>query len=69
MPKELELLLVSVHSTNNVNEKVYIGLWYWPPANLYSISESLGISVFFSSFILLGNFNIDFPNDHHPLLI
>ena len=53
---ELEFLLVSVHSTNNVNEKVYIGLWYRPPANsaalddLYSIFESLDISVF-SSFI------------------
>ena len=52
-PNELEFLLVSVHSTNNVNEKVYIGLWYRPPANsaalddLYSIFESLDISVFF----------------------
>ena len=70
-PNELEFLLVSVHSTNNVNEKVYIGLWYRPPANsaalddLYSIFESLDISVF-SSFILLGDFNIDFCNHHHP---
>ena len=32
-PNELEFLLVSVHNTNNVNEKVYIGLWYRPPAN------------------------------------
>ena len=52
-PNELEFLLVSVHSTNNVNEKVYIGLWYPPPANsaalddLYSIFESLDISIFF----------------------
>ena len=71
-PNELEFLLVTVHSTNNVNKKVYIGLWYWPPANsaalddLYSIFESLDISVF-SSFILLGDFNIDFCNHHHPL--
>ena len=69
---ELEFLLVCVHSTNNVSEKVDIGLWYRPPANsaalndLYSIFESLDISVF-SSFILLGDFNIDFCNHHHPL--
>ena len=68
-PKEM---LVSVFSTNNVNEKVYIGLWYWPPSNsgaldnLYSTFESLDISIF-SSFILLGDFNIDFCNHHHPL--
>ena len=66
------LSLVSVFSTNNVNEKVYIGLWYRPPSNsgalddLYSIFENLDISVF-SSFILLGDFNIDFCNHHHPL--
>ena len=71
-PKELEFLLVSVFSTNNVNEKVYIGLWYRPPSNsgalddLYSTFESLDISIFFS-FILLGDFNIDFCNHHHPL--
>ena len=52
-PNELEFLLVSVHNTNNVNEKVYIGLWYRPPANsaalddLYSIFEMFGCQCFF----------------------
>ena len=46
-------LLVSVHSTNNVNEKVYISLWYWPPANsaalddFYSIFFKFGYQCFF----------------------
>ena len=47
-PKEQEFLLVSVFSTKNVKEKVYIGLWYQPGVldDLYSIFESLNISVF-----------------------
>ena len=47
-PKEQEFLLVSVFSTKNVKEKVYIGLWYQPGVldDLYSIFESLDISVF-----------------------
>ena len=47
-PKEQEFLLVSVFSTNNVKEKVCIGLWYQPGVldDLYSIFESLDISVF-----------------------
>ena len=71
-PKELEFHLVSLFSTNNVNEKVYIGLWYRPPSNsgalddLYSIFWKFGYQCFFS-FILLGDFNIDFYNHHHPL--
>ena len=50
---EPDELLVSVHSTNNVNEKVYIGLWYWPPANsaalddFYSIFFKFGYQCFF----------------------
>ena len=71
-PKELEFLLVSVYNVNNANERVYVGLWYRPPDNmavlddLYSILESLYISVF-SSFVLLGDFNINFYNQQHPL--
>ena len=57
---------------NNPNEKLNIGLWYRPPANssaldiLYSTLESLDVS-FLSSFVLLGDFNIDFYNTGHPL--
>ncbi len=49
-----------------------IGLWYRPPANytaldnLHSVMESLDATIL-SSFVLLGNFNIDFCNQRHPL--
>ena len=68
-PNGLEFLLVSV---KNANSKVYIGVWYCPPANseslddLYSILESLDVR-FLSSFVLLGDFNVDFSNHQHPL--
>ena len=68
-PDGLEFLLVSVQNANN---KVYIGLWYRPPANsesldvLYSILESLDVRIL-SSFVLLGDFNVDFHNHQHPL--
>ena len=68
-PDGLEFLLVSVQNANN---KVYIGLWYRPPANsesldvLYSILESLDVRIL-SSFVLLGDFNVDFYNHQHPL--
>lgn len=48
----LEFLLVTAFSANNANERIYIGLWYRPPAhsvaldNLYSVLESLDASVF-----------------------
>ena len=38
-PKELEFLLVSVFSTNNVNEKVCIDLWYRPPSNSGALDD------------------------------
>ena len=72
-PKGLEFLLVSVHRTVLKRKCILVYCaWYQPPANsaalddLYSIFESLDISVF-SSFILLGDFNINFCNHHHPL--
>ena len=58
---------VSVH---NAKHKLYIGVWYRPPANLtaldelHSILETLDVT----SFVLLGDFNIDFCNSNHPLL-
>ena len=30
---------ISVHNTNNVNEKVYIGLWYRPPVNSAALDD------------------------------
>jgi len=44
-PDGLEFLLVSVHGVNNNHNKVYVGIWYRPPANsaaidtLYSVLE------------------------------
>ena len=69
---DLELLVVSVYNSNNARQKVHIGLWYRPPDNsvaldnLHSILEDLDISVF-SSFVLIGDFNVDFYNHQHPL--
>ena len=73
-PDGLEFLLVSVHGVNNgVNNnhnKVYVGIWYRPPANsaaidtLYSALENLDVNIL-SSFVLLGDFNIDFCNSQH----
>ena len=37
--QELEFLFVSVYSTNNVNERVYIGLWYQPPSNSTALDD------------------------------
>ena len=71
-PSGIEFLLTTVCRMNNPNEKLNIGLWYRPPANssaldiLYSTLESLDVS-FLSSFVLLGDFNIDFYNTGHPL--
>ena len=68
----LELLVVSVYNSNNARQKVHIGLWYRPPDNsvaldnLHSILEDLDISAF-SSFVLIGDFNVDFYNHQHPL--
>ena len=68
--------LASVHGVNNgVNNnhnKVYVGIWYRPPANsaaidtLYSVLENLDVNIL-SSFVLLGDFNIDFCNSQHFL--
>ena len=71
-PKELEFLLVSLHNINNAHQKVYIGLWYRPPDknmaldDLYSVIENLDVAIL-SSFVLLGDFNIDFCKQSHPL--
>ena len=71
-PKELEFLLVSLHNINNAHQKVYIGLWYRPPDKntaldgLYSVIENLDVALL-SSFVLLGDFNIDFCKQSHPL--
>ena len=68
----LEFILISVHNVNNVHCRLYTGVWYQPPANytaldhLYSVMETLDATVL-SSFVLMGDFNIIFCDQKHPL--
>ena len=68
----MKFLLVSVCNVNRFHCKQYIGLWYRPPVNseavdvLSSVLKSLDVNIL-SNFILIGDFNIDFCNSHHPL--
>ena len=69
-PNDLELSIVSIH---NGNCRVCIALFYRPPSspvstfdNFCTIVQSLDPALF-SNFVLIGDFNIDFYNSHHPL--
>ena len=66
----LELAIVTVTSNSF---RICIGLLYRPPSssvfvldNLFSVLESLEPS-YFSNFVLIGDFNIDYNNSLHPL--
>ena len=66
----LELAIVTVTSNSF---RICIGLLYRPPSssvfvldNLFSVLESLEPS-YFSNFVLIGDFNIDYNNSFHPL--
>ena len=68
-PSQLEFLLISIYRSCH---RVNIGTFYRPPSssvsvmdNLFSVLESLDSS-YFSNFVLLGDFNIDFCNPLHP---
>ena len=73
-PNSLERIVVSVNNVNNPRQKVDIGLWYRPPDNsvafdnLHSTLQDFDISIF-SSFIIFGDFIIDFYNHYHPLFV
>ena len=61
----LEFLLVSAYNAT----KLHVGVWYQPPHDREAIEklfESLDVRVF-STFVLLGDFKIDFLNQEHPL--
>ena len=71
-PSNLELLAISVNSPCS-SHKFCIALFYRPPSSdvqifshLFSFLESLSPSQF-STFLLLGDFNIGFLKLHHPL--
>ena len=71
-PSNLELLAISVNSPCS-SHKFCIALFYRPPSSdvqifsqLFSFLESLSPTQF-STFLLLGDFNIDFLKPHHPL--
>ena len=67
----MELLAISVNSPCS-SHKFCIALFYRPPSSdvqifsqLFSFLESLSPTQF-STFLLLGDFNIDFLKPHHP---
>ena len=70
----IELLVVSVNNVNDPRQKVHIGLWYWPTDNSvvldnsHSTLEDLDTSAF-SSFILVGDSNINFYKYYRPLFV
>ena len=66
----LEFLLVSVYDASKPTQKLHVGVWYQPPHDREAIEKlfvSLDVRVF-STFVLLGDFNIDLLNQEHPLL-
>ena len=66
----LEFLSVSVYDASKPTQKLHVGVWYRPPHDREAIEnsfESLDVRVF-STFVLLGDFNIDLLNQEHPLL-
>ena len=65
----LEFLLVSVYDASKPTQKLHVGVWYRPPHDRDAFEnsfESLDVRVF-STFVVLGDFNIDFLNQDHPL--
>ena len=69
-PAQLECLLISIHRNCH---RINIGTFYHPPSSsvsvmghLFSVLESLDSS-YFSNFVLLGDFNINFCNPNLPL--
>ena len=69
-PAQLEFLLISIYRNCH---RINVGTFYRPPNSsvsvmdhLFSVLESLDSS-YFSNFVLLGGFNIDFCNPNLPL--
>ena len=69
-PAQLECLLISIYRNCH---RINIGTFYRPPSSsvsvmghLFSVLESLDSS-YFSNFVLLGDFNINFCNPNLPL--
>lgn len=69
-PHNLELLVVSI--SNSVNT-FCIGTFYRPPGSLCTTMDYLCTSLAsidlsrFSNFVLIGDFNINYEDPHHPL--
>ena len=69
----MEFLLLSIDLINHSTSKLHVSLFYRPPSSavqimddVYEHLQSLDVS-YFSNLIILGDFNIDFCNSHHPL--
>ena len=61
----LEFLLVSVYDASKPTQKLHVRVWYQPHHDREAIEnlfESLDVT-----FVLLGDFKIDFLNQEHPL--
>jgi len=73
-PSNLEFLSISVTSPYSTH-KHCISVFYRPPSsspaifdNVFTVIQQLNLSSF-SSFVLIGDFNIDFYNSSHPLFL
>ena len=59
----LQFLLVSVYDASKPTQKLHVGVWYRPPHDREAIEnlESLNVRVLFSSFVILGDFDLQHP--------
>ena len=70
----LEFLALSV-APNSINYTICICLFYRPPSSLVSIFDDLCTTIYlanprrFSTFILLGDFNVNFFNSENSLFL
>ena len=73
-PHNLEFLALSV-APNSINYTICICLFYRPPSSLVSIFDDLCTTIYlaiprrFSTFILLGDFNVNFFNSENSLFL
>ena len=71
-PNDLELVALSVSSSTVNTVKHCVSVLYRPPSSSVSFFDSLYNTILnlsphqFSSFVLVGDFNVDFCNTDHP---
>jgi len=73
-PNELEFMAITVHYPHCTN-KCTVCVFYRPPSSPPAVLEALHCELefidpsLFSNFVLVGDFNINFLNTSHPLLV